>query len=413
MSYCIINRRECRELKEMSEPLLIYGRRKTGKTWLAKHCIKHEAYVLITREATCLVGEDLYEQNLSDCMKYITSLLSGNKTVIIDEFQRIPRKTWIDSIAHKLTESNGRIVLLGSSLGVLERVFAPHSPLLGLVEAYYVDLADPRDTVKSLVNCGMDPSYAVRWIGLARDPWILGLLKPWGEPVDMLYNKARHLAPIAPGLIGEVFAEEGRSPARVYDAILRLLAKGYWNTSQIALSLYNNGLIDSPAQSAVTGYIRNLERMGLVKGVRLWRTRGARIYYRHRSTLLSVLYYALESVDELGQEPNKDSLRSRYYVELQFDLAELLAYTKNLRPAYHISPAGWDIDILLVDRNGRPVWGYEVKSGPMNPAEARRAVARIRSLGIPKVGLLSLSDTPPSVNGADEVLGPMDIASLK
>ena len=164
------------------------------------------------------------------------------------------------------------------------------------------------------------------------------------------------------------------------------MAKGYWNTSQIALSLYNNGLIDNPAQSAVTGYIRNLERTGLVKGVRLWRTRGARIYYRHRSTLLSVLYYALESVDELGQEPNKDSLRSRYYVELQFDLAELLGSTKNFRPAYHTSPDRWNVDILLVDMNRRPIWGYEVKSGPMDHAEARRAVSRIRGLGVPKVG---------------------------
>ena len=139
-------------------------------------------------------------ENLSDCKKYVASLLSGNKTVIKDEFQRIPRKRWIDSIAHKLAARNGHLILLGPSLGMLEKVFAPHSPLLGLVEAYNVDLADPRDTVKSLVDYGMDPSYAVRWIGLARDPWILGLLQPGGDPVDMIHNKARHIAPIVPGL---------------------------------------------------------------------------------------------------------------------------------------------------------------------------------------------------------------------
>ncbi|MCE4613994.1 MAG: AAA family ATPase [Desulfurococcales archaeon] len=412
MSYCVIERKECGELGEITGSLLVYGRRKTGKTWLVQHCTSYDEYVLVSREGTCLIGGELREKDLSDCLERITNVVSNDGVVVVDEFQRIARKNWMDAVAHKLATGKGKLILLGSSYGVSDSIFSSNSPLLGLVEAYNVDLADPLDTIASLVKCGMDHVGAVRWLGIARDPWILGLVKPSGDPVDMLYRRAKQLAPIAPGLIGEIFAEEGRSLARIYDAILRLLAKGYWNTSQLAHRLYSSGLLERPAQTAVTGYIKNLENMGLVRGIRLWRTRGARVYYRHRSTLLAILYYILDRVDELGQKPSRESLRSRYYMELQFDLAELLAIIKKLRPAYSITPDGWDVDILLLDNKGSPQCGYEVKTGPLSSSEIKKTIERLRGLGIPRVGLISLHETPTELKGVDEVLGPIELVKL-
>ncbi|MEB3755827.1 MAG: AAA family ATPase [Desulfurococcales archaeon] len=409
MSYCVIDRKECYEIGEITGSLLVYGRRKTGKTWLVQRCASYDEYVLVSREGTCLIGDELREKDLGDCLERITNVLSNDGVVVVDEFQRIARKSWMDAVAHRLATGKGRLILLGSSYGVLDSIFSARSPLLGLVEAYNVDLADPQDTISSLVKCGMDPVGAVRWMGVARDPWILGLVKPNGDPVDMLYRRAKQLALIAPGLIGEIFAEEGRSLARIYDAILRLLAKGYWNTSQLAHRLYSSGLIEKPAQTAVTGYIKNLESMGLVRGIRLWKTRRARVYYRHRSTLLAILYYILDRVDELGQKPSKESLRSRYYMELQFDLAELFAAIKKLKPAYSITHDGWDIDILLVDNKGRPQWAYEVKTGPLSSSEAKKIIKRIRSLGIPHVGFISLHERPSMMKGVDEVWGPAEL----
>ncbi|MCE4606263.1 MAG: AAA family ATPase [Desulfurococcales archaeon] len=412
MSYCVIERKECSDLAGITGSLLVYGRRKTGKTWLVQRCASYDEYMLVSREGTCLIGDELREKDLGDCLERITNVLSNDGIVVVDEFQRIARKSWMDAVAHRLATGKGKLILLGSSYGVLDSIFSSNSPLLGLVEAYNVDLADPLDTISSLVKCGVDPARAVRWLGLARDPWILGLVKPSGDPVDMLYRRAKQLVPVAPGLIGEIFAEEGRSLARIYDAILRLLAKGYWNTSQLAHRLYSSGLLGKPAQTAVTGYIKNLESMGLVRGVRLWKTRGARIYYRHRSTLLAILYYILDRVDELEQKPSKESLRSRYYMELQFDLAELFAKIKKLRPAYSITLEGWDVDILLVDSKGRPQWAYEVKTGSLSRGEAKKIIERIRGLGIPRVGFISLQEKPSMMKGVDEVWGPTELVGL-
>jgi hypothetical protein len=61
-------------------------------------------------------------------------------------------------------------------------------------------------------------------------------------------------------------------------------------------------------------------------------------------------------------------------------------------------------------KGGRAVAGYEVKLGPFSSSEASRAVERIRSLGIPKAGLVSLTEEPPPV--ADELYGPRDLVRL-
>jgi hypothetical protein len=401
------------ELRTSESSLLIYGRRKTGKTWLARNCIDYDKYMLITRDGTCLIGEEVKEEDLSKCIESAINTLSNKGSVVVDEFQRIPKSSYIEALAQKSSIAEGRIVLLGSSFRIVDEVFSAHSPLLGLVEAYHADIADPRDTILSLVKCGLKASDAVKWMGLARDPWILGLINPRGDPVDVIHSHASRLAPIAPGLIGEIFAEEGRSLSRIYDAILRLLAKGYWNTSQLTQKLYNAGLLERPSQSMITGYMKNLVDMGLVKGIRLWRTRGSRVYYRHRSSLLAILYYILDQVDELGGKPSKDALRSRYYFELQFDIGEMLAKSKNLRLAYSITPEGWDVDILLVDKKGNPLWGYEVKKGTISKRDAYKAAERLKSIGIPRVGIISLEEEIPRIRGVDEVLGPNDFLNLE
>ena len=97
-----------------------------------------------------------------------------------------------------------------------------------------------------------------------------------------------------------------------------------------------------------------LEDMGLVERIPLWRTRGARVYYRHRSPLVSLLYQAASQVEELGTAPSPEMLRARYGLELQFTLGELLSKHHIARRAYSMQAGGRDIDIVLLDARGRP-----------------------------------------------------------
>ena len=290
-------------------------------------------------------------------------------------------------------------------------MFSRGSPLLGLLAPLRVDLASYPDTAASLLRQGLAEREALLWAVVARDPWLLRHLEPQGEPWRMLASWAHALVPAARGLVGEVFEEEERSLTRLYDAALRLLAEGYWRAADLAARLAEAGLTSATHPGAVTGVLRVLEEMGLVERVPLWRTRGARVYYRHRSSLLRLLLAVAPTVEELGAEPRPETLQGLYGVELQFNLGEMLAEAKGLRRGYSIQPGGRDIDVVLLDNRGRAHWGYEVKAGSMAPGEAREAVEGIRAAGIPRAGLVALQGIRDP-DAADEALDAERLAEL-
>ncbi|NPA96638.1 MAG: ATP-binding protein [Crenarchaeota archaeon] len=409
----VIDRWECAALKRGSEWLLVYGRRKTGKTFLLRRCLRWGLYVTITRARSCIVergGSIGFLDDLRACISSVIDSLARGETVVVDEFQRLPEDYW-DLIALKRSEVSGRLVLCGSSLGIARRVFDRRSPLLGLLQPFLVGLASVADSIASLSK-HLPPREAVLWGALARDPWILGLAEPRGEPWIELARRAPSLAPVATSLIGEVFTEEEKQLTRLYEATLRLLAEGYWSSKSLAQKLFEARLISAPHPGIVTGILSQLESMGLVAKIPLWRTRGARYFYRHSSPLLSTLLRIDELVEEHGASPDPQQLAVYIAIELQFAIGELLAQKHNLVQAYTILPHGeGDIDIVLLDRRRRPVAAYEVKAGDMSSAEARRAVERIRSIGIPRAGIVCLGSEPPQ-GVADEAYSARDIVEV-
>ncbi len=345
---------------------------------------------------------------LDQCMDAVLRLLGEpGATVILDEFQRLPEEHW-ELLALASQDARGRLLLCGSSLGVAKKVFERKSPLLGLLSAFHVDIASLPDTIASL-EPHLGPRDALLWAPLARDPWILAHLEPRGEPWRALASEGWRLAPVASGLVGEVFKEEERMLTRLYDAVLRELALGTWSAKTLAKRLHDAGLLPTPHPSSVTGVLSVLADMGLVSKLRLWRTRGARAYYRHRSPLLSLLLYIDEETG--GPPPSPSALKTRYALELQFALGELLAQHKGLRQAYTILPGGEDIDVVLLDRQGQPRIAYEVKLGPLTPGDARTLARRAEKLGIPLVGGVSLTEKPESPLLA-EALGPRELLEI-
>jgi len=407
----VIDRWECKALKEHREGwLLVYGRRKTGKTWLLRNCMEWDLYAHVSHAGKCVVdsGEGPRLMDLDECFRLVEEELRRGGLVIVDEFQRLPLEYW-DLVAFLHGRSDGLMVACGSSHSLVHKVFEPRSPLLGIFQAFHVDIASIWDAAASLYRAGLNPRLSLLWAPLVRDPWILAHLNPEGEPWETLSEKARSIVPIARGLVGEVFAEEGRSLTRTYEAVLELLAHRVWKASEIAHHLHAQGLISSPSPGVATGILTVLEKIGLVKGLPLWRTRGARRYYRHRSTLVSLLY-RLSSIVDAGLTPSAGQIRSWYGVEAQFDIGELLARYHGLRQAYSILPEGEDIDVVLLDKKGRPEWGYEVKTGKIRAPEAEKALERIRRAGIPKAGIASLSQKPPMIG--DRALGPRDLVTI-
>ncbi|AEM38513.1 hypothetical protein Pyrfu_0644 [Pyrolobus fumarii 1A] len=409
----VIDRWECVALERLVGEgvwLLVYGRRKTGKTWLLRRCVSWSVYATVTRSGECIVEDagGVRLAGLDECLEMVTSVVRRSGIAVIDEFQRLPQRYW-DVFSILRGEAEGVLVACGSSMGIVSRIFDRRSPLLGVFEAFRVDLASVYDVIVSLGKAGLDPRNAVLWAVVVRDPWILGHVAPRGNPWAALAEKAEMLVPIVRGLVGEVFEEEERQLTRTYDAVLTLLAKGYWKASDIAARLYAAGLTSSPSASVATGILHVLEEMGLVERIALWRTRGARVYYRHRSPLTSLLYRIADMVEEAGTTPPLDTLRAVYGVELQFTLGELLAEYHGLRRAYSIQPDGRDVDVVLLDRRGRVAWGYEVKMGQVKRHEASGIAEWMRGLGVPRVGVVALGGIEEGYAGLDEVLTPEDI----
>ena len=93
---------------------------------------------------------------------------------------------------------DGALVLVASSLGVINRVFSTRSPLLGLVAPIRVGLISLGDAVASLTP-RLGPLDSILWGVLLREPWLTAMpgaasAKPWewiAANANLLYSIAQ------------------------------------------------------------------------------------------------------------------------------------------------------------------------------------------------------------------------------
>ena len=382
-----ILRREYKDVKSFDSWTLVYGRRRVGKSFLVRKYLSYDLYFLVTRDLQAYFPTEGKFTSLDEAFRLAVSNLREGKTVVIDEFQRLPAKYW-DGLASE--HPNGKLILVGSSFRVMRELVDKRSPLLGLVFPYRLGLIHYAD-VLSQVD---DPVLAMVY----KDPWTVGFVKS----VEDLKEKAFELYTVTKALISEVFEEEERQLTNLYEAVLLSLAEGEWNTAIIANSLNSRGF--NVTASTVSSYLDTLQGMGLVEKLKVFgERRRARWYYRISSPIISLMLYAeakysVSFTEQVGELPIGR--------EVQFAVGELLAEHHDAELAY--SPYE-DIDVVLM-KGDRPVIGYEVKLGEFSRGEAERAVERIRSAGIPRAGLVSLSERPEF--DADETLGPEELREL-
>ena len=189
----ILRRRECPDLSRGGEWLLVYGRRKVGKTTLIRQCVKHDVYMLITRTGRALLGGDAV--GLGEAFREAEAVLRRGGVVVIDEFQRLP-PDYLDVVSS--WPRSGVLIAAGSGHSVVEDVLSRGSPLLGLLRPYKVDIIAYSDVLAQIEDPVLSAIY--------RDPWVI----PHVDSVEDLRNKAPQLLMVAKGLIGEVFSDEWR-----------------------------------------------------------------------------------------------------------------------------------------------------------------------------------------------------------
>ena len=404
-----ISRSEAEDIKAIPGWVLLYGRRKVGKTFLLRHFVPHDAYFSVRRGGSVLFEGPPMESLGSPTllMERVGALLRAGRTVVMDEFQRLP-DAFLDDVA--LMHPSGRLVLSGSSMGVVGRVLGRRAPLLGLASPYRLGLVRPSDALLGL-DAKRDGSN-VPHAAYLRDPWLVDILQP-GTDFTKALHKALGLSRFTvPALIGEIFLESDRSLSQVYEGVIRGLGAGLWAPGDLAQRLHEMGLVGNGASSAVMPYIANLEEMGLVAALPV-HGRARSKAYRLCSPIMDTYYYLadkhqIDEVDRPLSEVRASLERSISRAVERFVGALLQEHEGGqLERAFHP-----DLDVVVtMGRKRAPILVGEVKWGVYDRADVAAFARKVEGMSCRKM-FVTRSPKGPRSLGDVEVLGPRDLLDI-
>jgi AAA+ ATPase superfamily predicted ATPase len=374
-----VPRQETLKMKNIRGWTLLYGRRKVGKTFLVRHFLTYDLYVLVKRGGGALFENAPLKRtdNYDQVIEIITNALDKNSTVVVDEFQRLP-DDFLDTM--QMHHPKGTLLLLGSSFHVAKELTSRHSPLLGLLAEVPLSLISPQDIFTAL-STTLPPEHALMLSPYLRDPWALQYLQK--HPVQTLSRILEYSKNAIPALLGEIFLDEDRYLSEVYESILRSIAGGKNTLHEVSDQLFSRKLIKGNNPSLVRPYVKNMEDMDLIHRIPLFDRPG--YYYMVKSKLMELYYYLDEKYGMERQQPDlvQEVIQERLPFHVQFFLGELLADYHQGTFRYFMSK-DYDIDIIITKRN-RPVFIGEVKwSKHVSHADISRFLRNTERFTCPK-----------------------------
>jgi hypothetical protein len=290
----IVDRKEADLARKASSRLLIYGRRKVGKTFLAKRYLDHDIYVYVKRgggfyiEGGSVSNMDSYQQFMETLRLWIDT----DRRIIIDEFTRLPDE-FLDML--QFIGDRGRIIITGSSFHTIRKVISPSSPIMGLYSELRLSLLSPSDIFGSLKK-EVDPIKAYSLSPYLRDPWTLQYWRGADTDISDIMDLSRG---ILRSLIGEVFLEEEKTLTQTYEGIIRGLSLGNWKLSEISDLLFSRRIIDKQDPHLIRPYFNKMEDMDLVRRIPIYRSK--EFMYRIRSPIMELGFMMDERFDFFQQ----------------------------------------------------------------------------------------------------------------
>ena len=96
MEHLILNRREAELISRAKGWLLVYEKRKVGKTFLLRREIAWDPYATVTRSRDVLLESSgaLERVGLEEGVRRVVETLRGGGCAVVDEFQRLPEACW-------------------------------------------------------------------------------------------------------------------------------------------------------------------------------------------------------------------------------------------------------------------------------------------------------------------------------
>lgn len=327
----IIERDEAKKINSTKAWTLVYGRRKTGKTFLVQNFVKYDYYFFV-RQDKAIIHKD---QNLAyeAFLQLFLTLVKENKIIVVDEFHRLP-KEFFDYLHYISPERKGRLILISSTLCLAKNFFSPQSPLLGLFAEVPVPIIGFSRVLKALDKIIPGKKERLEAAVLLREPSVIPLFNQKSHSIGDIILFTRKAVP---ALIGEIFSEEQRTLSSIYEGILRAVANGKVTSGEISSSLFSKKLMPKNDPSYVQQYLSNLIEFGLIRKIAVFGKN--RQIYKHTSPLIRLYYFAdekynfgekepaLPEVDRIIQEnlPHiiEDNIREAF--ALKFGLTETIA----------------------------------------------------------------------------------------
>ena len=404
-----IDRSEAREIEDQPGWILLYGRRKVGKTFMLRHFIHHDVFVSVRRDRISYasglpVSRVTSPETLVDL---VGPVLGRGGTVVVDEFQRLPG-SFLDEVA--TFHPDGRLILSGSSLAVVSRVLGVGSPMLGLTSVHHLRLVRPTDVLGSLVD--RPPETALPFAAYLRDPWLVPKQEGKRSLEPFLHSVLESSRTTVPALIGEVFTESDRSLSQVYEGVIRALGARLWKPGDIAARLHESGLVSTGGSTQVTQYLANLREMGLVDRVSvLGKVRPKA--YRLTSNVMDTFYYLADKhrIDEEDRSMKdvRENLQRSVSRAMERFVGELFSQLLEGQVEYSFEP---EVDFIITQgRKRRPVLAGEVRWGRFTAGDVRSFGRKVEDLECRKVFVVPRARSLDTVDGV-EVLDARAIVDL-
>ncbi len=304
---------------------LVYGRRKTGKSFFVREFTEWDRYYFVNRGGGIVEIGSKRAMSKREFFAELFALL-GRERVVVDEFQRLG-----DDFVDRLHAEGrlGELTLITSALSYARRILGRRSPLLGLVSSMHMSLVHPLDLLANLADRYVGKELVERAV-FAQEPWLIEA----ATSKDFLDSALSGLSSV-PGLVGEIFFEEDRKLTETYEAVLRAVASGKRVSTEVAKFLHSRGLLDIPQPGYVIPYLRNLEALGI-----LWHvTHGKKQYYFHVSPAVDLYYYLTEKYgDSFSKQDVETALGAKMGLYVEDFVRRFFEGSTGLRATKLLSP---------------------------------------------------------------------------
>ncbi len=336
--------------------VLLFGRRKTGKTFYVVKRKPDWRYFLVRRDGR------FWDPKRNRVYDVNTFLEIWDEKTVVDEFHRAPPELFYAIQAQNAPE---KLILITSTVHYFRRfVHGPEAPLKGLFYENAVGLISPLDLLR------------YPWEHVSLDEIIL-----YQEPV-FVGGALENILSVAPlfveSLSSEILREEDLSHSERHRAIMQAIAAGNTTVKYIADYLYSQRIIKTPETGHVTKYLRELIAAGMVEQVGIYGKK--RSMYRLSSPLFDLVLYTDDRYsifDQGGASLLKRVWRERRGIYFERFAERFFSELYGLKPVKILRP---EVDIALT-RFKRLVLIGEVKWRARIPQrEVRRIEEKLHNV---------------------------------